>query len=411
LLHAKKRKMGYDYGVHTQNRSKITKYIGLCALTLILLASACTTGGEIVVQDPNLDMLAETAIARVTEVHAAQATPELAPAEPLTVLSSPEINPLTGLAPSSPELLDRRPIIVKVQNLPRPRLQWGISAADLVFEYYTEFGTTRFAAIYYGQNPHMVAPIRSARWMDMHLVRMYDSIFVFGSAYNDLLKALFDTEFSERVLIEHPGTCPAICRYDPNGKNYLMTDLSAMGNYLSRLGVDNSRQDLNGMVFDAEIQQGGEPAEQVFAKFSAAVYNRWDYDPGSGRYLRFADIDNARLISDEKYEPLVDQNTGQQIGVENVVVVLAEYELLIQTAQSEVFDVALTGSGMAYLLRDGRLYNVRWQREDINSPLTLVDLNGVSFPYKPGQTWFEVMGLHTDITRDGNTWRFQHKMP
>jgi hypothetical protein len=75
-------------------------------------------------------------------------------------------------------------------------MQWGISAADLVFEYYTEFGTTRFAAIFYGQNPQMVAPIRSARWMDMHLVRMYNSILVFGSAYDDLLKALFNASFA-----------------------------------------------------------------------------------------------------------------------------------------------------------------------------------------------------------------------
>jgi hypothetical protein len=116
-------------------------------------------------------------------------------------------------------------------------------------------------------------------------------------------------------------------------------------------------------------------------------------------------------FADEEYEPLIDQNTGQQIGAENVVMVLAEYELLVQTAQSEVFDVALTGSGMAYLFRDGQLYNVRWERKDDNSPLTLVDLHGNPFPFKPGQTWFEVMGLHTDITRDGESWRFQHRMP
>jgi hypothetical protein len=241
--------MGYDYGVHTQIQSKITKYTLLCAVILVFLVSACTTGGEFVLQEPTLDALSETAIARVTEVHAAQATPE-PEQEQLVVASTPlEINPLTGRESSLPGLLDRRPVIVKVQNLPRPRMQWGISSADLVFEYYTEFGTTRFAALYYGENPPMVAPIRSGRWMDMHLVRMYDSVLVFGSAYEDLLKALFNSEFGDRVLIEHPGTCPVICRYDPNGKNYLMTDLRAMNEYLVQLEVDNSRQDMNGMSF------------------------------------------------------------------------------------------------------------------------------------------------------------------
>jgi hypothetical protein len=397
-------------GVHTLNRKKITLY-ALCGLVMVLVTSACTTGGEIIVPEATIQAFSETAIARVTEVHAAQATSEAAQSTPVVIQAQSEINPLTGLAASSPALIDRRPVIVKVQNLPRPRLQWGISAADLVYEYYTEFGTTRFAAIFYGNNPAMVAPIRSARWMDMHLVRMYNSVLVFGSAYNDLLKALYNTEFSERALIEHPGTCPAICRYDPNGKNYLMADLTALGNYLMDEGIDNTRPDLNGMHFDPAAPVGDDPARQVFAKFSAAIYNRWDYDAARGKYLRFSDMDTARNISDEQYEALIDQSSGEQIGVENVVMILAEYELLVKTEQSEVYDVALVGSGMAYLAREGQLYNVRWSRSDTNSPLVLVGQDGAPFPFKPGQTWFEVMGLHTNIQRDGDAWRFQHRMP
>jgi hypothetical protein len=387
--------------------------IGILSLLLSLI-SACTTGGEVLIQpegDPTMQVLSETAIARVTEVHAAQVATEVPPSSPISVPAVPEINPLTGLIAPFPELLDRRPVIVKVQNLPRPRLQWGLSDADLVYEYYTEFGTTRFAAIFYEKNPPMVAPIRSARWLDMHLVRMYDSVLVFGSAYNELLRTLFNSEFSERVLIEHPGTCPSICRYDPNGKNYLMTDLAALGEYMRVHGIDNNRQDLNGMLFDPAVREDGDAANSVFAKFSAAIYNRWDYDPASGRYLRFVDIDNARSIPDEQYEALIDQNNGQQIVADNVVMVLAEYELLVQTAHSEVFDIHLVGTGMAYIARDGRLYAVRWERPEVSSPLVLVAQDGSPFPFKPGKTWFEVMGLHTDITRTGDTWRFQHRYP
>jgi hypothetical protein len=387
----------------------------LCAFILVSILSACTTGGEVIRQEATVQVLSETAMARVTEVHAAQLTaepePEPQPVDPEISISSLEINPLTGLTVSTPAQFDRRPVIVKVQNLPRPRVQWGISAADIVYEYYTEFGTTRFAAIFYGQTPQMVAPIRSARWMDMHLVRMYNGILVFGSAYDDLLKALYSAEFRERVLIEHPDTCPAICRYDPNGKNYLMTDLVALKDYLVREGIDDTRPDLSGMHFDPALPEKGDPAQQVTAKFSAAIYNRWNYDPSNGRYLRFSDIDNAAQTGNEQYEALIDQNTGQQIAVENLLMVLAEYNLLVQTAQSEVYDVELIGTGMAYLARDGQLFNVRWVRADTNSPLTLVDENGSPFPFKPGQTWIEVMGLHTDITRTGDTWRFQHRMP
>ena len=67
------------------------------------------------------------------------------------------VNPLTGLQVADPALLQRRPMLIKVSNLPRNvRPQWGLSLADIVFEYYAEEGSTRFAAIFYGQDASMV---------------------------------------------------------------------------------------------------------------------------------------------------------------------------------------------------------------------------------------------------------------
>jgi hypothetical protein len=67
-------------------------------------------------------------------------------------------------------MLNRRPIVIKVENIPRQdRPQWGLTLADIVFEYYTEQGGTRFAAVYYGQEAEKVGPIRSARFFDFNV--------------------------------------------------------------------------------------------------------------------------------------------------------------------------------------------------------------------------------------------------
>jgi Protein of unknown function (DUF3048) N-terminal domain len=51
---------------------------------------------------------------------------------------------------------------VSVSNLPRNvRPQWGFSLAGHVYEYYTEEGTTRFAAVFYGQNATIIWSARS----------------------------------------------------------------------------------------------------------------------------------------------------------------------------------------------------------------------------------------------------------
>ena len=84
------------------------------------------------------------------------------------------IDPLTGLPPADPSLLQRRPLAIKVENFPRyTRPQYGLTQADVVFEYYAQQFETRFIAVFYGNNPNMVGPVRSGRYFDEHVVRMY----------------------------------------------------------------------------------------------------------------------------------------------------------------------------------------------------------------------------------------------
>jgi hypothetical protein len=325
--------------------------------------------------------------------------------------SAGAIDPLTGLPVADPALLQRRPILVKVQNLPRPRLQWGLTRADHVYEYYTEQGTTRFAAVFYGQNAEQVAPIRSARFVDMQLIQMYKAIFVFGSAYKDLLDLLFKGEYASRLLLEQPDSCPAICRYDPNEKNFLTTNTKALQTYVDQMGIDNSPQDLSGYTFSSAAPGGGEAADQIYVRYSGAIYNRWDFDAGSGRYLRFSDQQDDLKYNNEVYEPLVDQLNGQQVGADTLVFVLADYQLINKNAEGEVYDIKLLGSGMAYAARDGRLYTLTWKREKDADLVQLYDEYGNIFPLKPGQTWFELLGYSSNIKREGSQWRFTFYIP
>ncbi len=319
-----------------------------------------------------------------------------------------EINPLTGLKPANPDILNRRPILIKVENLPRKdRPQYGLSLADIVYEYYTELGTTRFAALYYGQDAEQVMPIRSARFLDMNLIRMYKAVFIFGSAYYVLYDRLFSSDFANRLLIEYPDGCPAVCRFDPGGKNFLAADTAALQDYIARRGIDNSRQNLDGMFFKLESPEGGQPAEQVFTRFSGAIYNRWDYDPVSGRYLRFSDIENDTTGTNPQYAQLTDELTKQPIAADNLLVIFVRHSIADSRASVEVLDVTMLGTGPAYLVRDGKIYQLQWSRMAEDQVLTLVDENGNAFPFKPGQTWIEVFALNSTVTQEGSAWRFQ----
>ncbi len=93
------------------------------------------------------------------------------------------INPLTGLPAPDAALLDRRPLAIKISNYPRDiRPQFGLNEADVVFEYYIEWGYTRFIGLMYSANATKIGPVRSGRYFDEHITRMYQAFYVFNFA-------------------------------------------------------------------------------------------------------------------------------------------------------------------------------------------------------------------------------------
>ena len=123
----------------------------------------------------------------------ATATPENTPTStkepPSQAVIGPDtypegVNPLTGLTVADPSLLRRRPVIMKVSNhLIDYQPHWGLSSADIVFDYYIGWGSDRYAALYYGQDSSKIGPMRSIRRVDGHLGSLYQAVF--GSTGGD----------------------------------------------------------------------------------------------------------------------------------------------------------------------------------------------------------------------------------
>jgi len=176
------------------------------------------------------------------------------------------INPLTGLPVDDPSLLDRRPIAVKVQIFPRgQRPPWGISLADIVYDYYQNNGITRLTAIFYGNDAEQVGPIRSARLFDADIIKTYKSIFVFGLADWRIYQHLNRSSFADRLVVEKYGICPPLCRIDPEGYNHLVVDTEGLTKYADENGIPNDRQELDGMHFNLTPPVNGESAEHILS--------------------------------------------------------------------------------------------------------------------------------------------------
>lgn len=322
-------------------------------------------------------------------------------------------NPLTCLPPAEAAFLDRRPVAVKIQTFPRTqRPDYAITLADIVYDYYQNNGLTRLYAIFYGNNPDKVGPVRSARLFDSHLTRMYETIYAFGGGDSRILNRLFNSEYADRLVVEGSNSCPAMCREDPNGFNFLIANPQEIGAYVEGKGGDNTRQPLEGMTFKHHPQPDANPhGANVYVRYSISSYVRWEYDTESGKYLRFQDSVEAHTREEERYEAFVDRLNGEQAAADNVIILKAIHEYVYKSGNSEIVDILLTGSGDAFAFRDGNSYQLKWNRPTPDM-LTLTNLDGTPYAFKPGTTWFQVIGQGStnELTPD-NGIRFEFRFP
>lgn len=361
-----------------------------------------------------------------TNTATATQTPTISPTTtntPAPVIYGPsdfpeDVNPLTGLMVEDESILNRRPIAIKINIVPRTsnRPPWGLSYADIVYDYYHNDGYTRFHAIFYGNDAELVGPIRSGRLLDHDLVRMYDSILAYGSADRLINNRLLNAEYSNRLILEgYRSNCPPnfknpLCRFDPGGYDFLLGSTLAISNHITAQKVENGRQDLDGMAFFALTPEGGLDGKQLYVRYSGDDYVRWDYDPKSGRYLRFQDAvyDTG---GGEEFEPLMDRLNDEQISAENVIVVVARHEYY-QQPPNEIIEILLSGTGTAYAFRDGKMYEVKWNRPTMDSVLYLTYPDGSEYYYKPGKTWYQVVGEFSQIIEvEDGIWRANFRIP
>ena len=326
--------------------------------------------------------------------------PDQYPAEGYGPDNFPEdVNPLTGLIVDDPALLDRRPIAVKIPIFPRfGRPPWGLAKADLVFEYYHNGGISRFHAIFYGQDVEQVAPIRSARFVDEHFITMYKSNFTYGGTYQDVLDYFSALPFANRLFYTVTDVaCPPpegypVCRFDPDYQNHLMGNTKLLTDYFESTGVDNSRQDLDGMYFNKSVPDSALSGLDLKIRYSSANYHRWEFDPEINEYIRYQE---KGMTSDEEYTILVDRITNVPLSADNVVVIIVEHAEREST--HEAIDLKLNGTGDAYAFRDGKLYLLKWNRPSEDSVLYLTYPDGEPYPFRPGTTWFELIGILSEV--------------
>jgi hypothetical protein len=280
--------------------------------------------------------------------------------------------PLTGAQAPDESVLGRPALVVKIDNHPKSRPQWGLNQADIVFEENVE-QLTRFAAVYHSQGSDPVGPIRSGRLQDINLLASFNGPLFAWSGGNAQVSAAIRK--STMVDLSHSSANEA-GGFRRESSRVAPHNLVAETSKLWTLAPADAIPPVPQFEYRADgetVPTDSKPAGAVKISMDG-VDIMWEWSP-----------ENLTFVRSQDDKPHVDMQ-DVRINAPNVVVVSVVYT---KSGSSPV--AKSVGSGEVWVYTAGKLIQGSWERLDPFKPFVFKDTKGAVIKLTPGRTWVEVI--------------------
>lgn len=346
-------------------------------LAMLLSLAACAKA-------PPLEAAPETTIEATTTAATTVTTTETTTEATETTAPpiSAALNLLTGEETLSPEADGKRPVAVMINNNLSSLPQYGIAAADMIFEAPVEGGITRIMAVYgdYTKVPR-VCSVRSARYYYALLAGGMDAVYVHWGSDKTIAKETIERVGITKFDGEFFGA-PLFSRDSARAKKGMAKEHTGYlegGNIPAQLNVFGYRSDLKEKTplfnFGEADISAGVPALTKTLNFSKAYYSTLTYKDGS--YLK-----------EHSGKPHMDSVTNTQLSFKNVIVLKTKIEL--RDARNGLMNVALDGGSGSYLT-GGVEIPITWSRESETAPIVLKNADGTPLTVSAGKTYIGII--------------------
>lgn len=315
------------------------------------------------------------------------------------------INPLTG-EPSDKDYSDVKPIAVMLNNVKAALPQSGNSQADILYEVPEEGGATRIMGLFQDLDGiEELGSIRSTRPYYVRLALSNDAILVHAGgspgAYRLIQEMIKKDTFDDMDFLEN-GTNSAYNYYYRKPERFsagyasehtLFIKTKKIKEYFEnnpdKIKLDHRKylRRTHKFVEDATPANGAE-ANSINVSFSGYKSTTFDYDEDSGKYL-VSEFD----------APYMDEQAGEQVSVENVIIIQTTIEPL-HDRKGRVA-VYLTGEGDGFFACNGKMEKIHWEKKKARYTYTITDENGDVVDLGIGKSFVCVLDKARPITVDG----------
>ena len=345
------------------------------------MAAPVAAPAEITGTMPNLQsnvrLLTVAAILTVGAVACGAASPTKTPRPHPS--ATPTAKPTPTATPAPPPVA--APYIIQVENLNDARPQSGLSTADIVYEYETEGGISRFSAMFFSTPTATIGPVRSARLATIKLISIYNATLIYSGASDFVYETLVNSGARQYSETAAEGALFRISsRFAPHN---LYTDGAHFAPLAQRVGPHTTTYQLWNRTAIQALPPGGTTVTRFTVPVSASETPTYSYDLATGGYQR----------TEPDTGVLTDTDTQAPWEPKNILVLPVSV-----TTGPEVesgcctygLDFGLVATGPAQLMVGGQMYPITFN-ESGSGPPVLTMANGQPAPVTSGQVLIELV--------------------
>ena len=259
-------------------------------------------------------------------------------------------------------------VAVMVDNLCAARPQTGLGEAGVVYEMEAEAKITRFMALFAGDPPAVVGPVRSARSYYLQICKEWGALYAHVGGSRDATANIKSWGIKDLDEFRNGGEYSRDSSRRAPHNVYLNIDKATKG---KEPGLQPHWQ-------FGDPPQGDPDFSKITFSYGSGNRVSYEFSAGEKKYLRYVNG-----------SPHSDRESGKQIAVTNVVIQYASHQY--RGDGTACIDVQVVSSGNAEFFLAGQYQEGTWRKDSMGSPTRFFNTEGKEIVFPRGNTWIQVL--------------------
>ncbi len=253
-----------------------------------------------------------------------------------------------------------------------------------------EGGITRLMPVFWGTEPQMIGPVRSARHYFIDYAMEHDAIYV-HIGWSPMAQRDISAFKINNINGLYAGSPFWELTNDSRNWQDTYTSMERLLDYTGKVKYRTSTEKNTVFTYNesAVIPEDGLPAHDINVRYPGGYKCGFVYDKDKGVYMRT-----------REGQPHMERETGRQLSVVNIIIPVIRNTPIPgdPEGRQELHNI---GSGEGWYITMGKAVKIKWSKSSRESRTRYTYLDGRDITLNRGQTWIQIVWPAENVTISG----------